>query len=270
MRRIDVAVLVVEVGAGDAGRQIALDVADLLADLVPELLHLGGRRLVDQEDLDEGDARLRIAFDAVEIGQLLQLLLDLVGDLGLHLGRGGAGPADVHDHGLDGEGGILGAAEAEVGIGAGGAEHQDHEQHQRLMRDRPFREIEPLHAAPSRCSSGDCSSPRRLVDQRVSTVRTCVPATSFCTPSVTTRSPSATPALTSAAFSVKDATVTGRSSSAPGGVDQIDRRAGAAVEDGGERQLGHLGAWRRATASPSRSCRARRVSSGFSMVKRAA
>ena len=33
--RIDVAVLVVEARPGDAGRQIALDVADLLADLVP-------------------------------------------------------------------------------------------------------------------------------------------------------------------------------------------------------------------------------------------
>ena len=47
-RRIDVAVFVVEVRADDAGRQIASDVADLLADLIPELLHLGGRRPVDQ------------------------------------------------------------------------------------------------------------------------------------------------------------------------------------------------------------------------------
>ena len=146
-RRIDVAVLVVEVRADDAGRQVAADVADLLAHLVPELLHLGGRRLVDEVDLDEGDARLRIALDAVEIGQLLQLLLDLVGDLGLHLGRGGARPGDVDDHGLDGEGGIFGAAEIEVGVGPGGAEQEDHEQDERPMRDRPFGEIEALHGA---------------------------------------------------------------------------------------------------------------------------
>ena len=85
-RRIDVAVFVVEVGADDAGGQVAADVADLLAHLVPELLHLGGRRRVGEKDLDEGNARLRIAFDAVEVRQLLQLLLDLVGDLRLHLG----------------------------------------------------------------------------------------------------------------------------------------------------------------------------------------
>ena len=39
-RRIDVAVLVVEVRADDAGRQVAADVADLLAHLVPEVLDL--------------------------------------------------------------------------------------------------------------------------------------------------------------------------------------------------------------------------------------
>ena len=130
-RRIDVAVLVVEIRSDDAGRQVALDVADLLADLIPELLHLGGRRPVDQVDLDEGHARLRIAFDAVEIGKFLQLLLDLVGDLGLHLGRGRAGPGDVHHHGLDGEGRVFGTPEVEVGIGPRRAEHEDHEQDER-------------------------------------------------------------------------------------------------------------------------------------------
>ncbi len=94
-RRIDVAVFVVEVRPDDAGRQFAADVADLLADLVPEVLDLGGRRLVGENHPDEGDAGLRIALDAVEIGQLLQLLLDLVGDLRLHLGRGRARPGDV-------------------------------------------------------------------------------------------------------------------------------------------------------------------------------
>ena len=113
-RGIDVAVFVVEVGPGDARRQLVPDVADLLADLVPELLHLGGRGLVDEIDPNEGHARLRVALDAVEIWQLLQLLLDLVGDLRLHLGRGRARPGDVHHHGLDREGRVLGAAEIEV------------------------------------------------------------------------------------------------------------------------------------------------------------
>ena len=94
-RRVDVAVFVVEIRADDARRQLAPDVADLLAHLVPKLLHLGRRRLVGEENPDERNARLRIAFDAVEVGQLLQLLLDLVGDLRLHFGSRRAGPGDV-------------------------------------------------------------------------------------------------------------------------------------------------------------------------------
>ena len=105
-----------------------------------------------QDHPDERHAGLRIALDPVEIGQLLQLLLDLVGDLRLHLGRGRARPGDVHHHHLDGERGILGAAEIEVGVGAGRAEQQDHEQHQRAVRDRPFGQIEALHGvAPRAC-----------------------------------------------------------------------------------------------------------------------
>ena len=121
-RRIDVAVLVVEVRAGDAGRQVAADVPDLLAHLVPQILDLGRRGLVDQLHPDEGDARLRVALDAIEIRQCLELFLDLVGDLRLHLGGGGARPGDMHDHDLDGEGGILGTAEVEIGIGPSGGE----------------------------------------------------------------------------------------------------------------------------------------------------
>src|SRR6185437_1954482 len=82
---IDVSVLVVEIGADDAGRQIASDVANLLAHLVPEVLDLGGWSCVPEKHLDEGDARLRIALHPVEIGQVLQLLFNLVGDLRLHL-----------------------------------------------------------------------------------------------------------------------------------------------------------------------------------------
>jgi hypothetical protein len=119
---IDVSVLVVEIGADDAGRQIASDVANLLAHLVPEVLDLGGWSCVPEKHLDEGDARLRIALHPVEIGQVLQLLFDLVGDLRLHLRGRRAGPGDVHDHRLDGEGRILGTAEVEVGVGSGRAQ----------------------------------------------------------------------------------------------------------------------------------------------------
>ena len=113
-RRIHVAVFIIEVRAGDARGKIASDIAHLLADLIPKLLDLAGRCLVDQRDADEGHAGLRIALDAVEIRQLLKLLLDLVGDLRLHVRRGRTRPGDLHDHGLDGEGRIFGATEVEV------------------------------------------------------------------------------------------------------------------------------------------------------------
>jgi hypothetical protein len=67
-----------------------LDVTHFLAHLVPEVLDLGGRRGVGQRDLDEGRPGLRIARDAVEMRQLLQLLFDLIDDLRLQLGGGGA------------------------------------------------------------------------------------------------------------------------------------------------------------------------------------
>ncbi len=86
--------------------------------------------------------------------------------------------------------------------------------------------------------------PRDSVFSWASTVRTFRPASSFCTPSVTILSPSPTPEVTSAASSVKEATVTGCSTSAPDALDHVDRRAGAAVENGRERQPRDLGVGR--------------------------
>ena len=81
------------------------------------------------------------------------------------------------------------------------------------------------------------------------------------------------PEVTSATFSVKEATVTGRSTSAPVLIDHVDRRAAAAVEDGGERQPRHpaVGRPRQRTvavmpnatlSSGSRDGEARRVGAG--------
>src|SRR5262249_15316311 len=118
------------------------------SDLIPEVLYLGGRSGIRQDHLKEGTARLRISLDTVEIWQLLQVLLDLVSYLRLHIVGGRSPPADAHPPDLDGEAWILCTSEIEVGIDAGGAQENDHEQHQRLVRDRPFGEIKPFHGAP--------------------------------------------------------------------------------------------------------------------------
>src|SRR5262249_562720 len=123
----------------------------------------------------------------------------LVDGLCLQLGCGRPRPADVDDHSLDRERGVLGAAEIEVRKDAGCAQEDDREQDKRPMRDRPLRQVEALH----------------VTTPIYWTVRTFRPGSSFCTPSVTTLSPSAMPWVTSAASSANDATVTGRSMSVP-------------------------------------------------------
>src|SRR5262249_19775763 len=147
-RRIDIAEFIVEIRASDAGGKLVLDIADLLSDLIPEILHLCGRSRIRQDHLKKGTARLRIGLDTIEIWQLLQFLLDLVSDLRLHLICGRARPADANHHDLNGEVRILRTSEVDVGIDAGGAQENDYKQHQRLVRDRPFREIKPFHDAP--------------------------------------------------------------------------------------------------------------------------
>src|SRR5262249_58454458 len=122
-----------------------------------------------------------------------------VDGLCLQLGRGCARPADVHDHRLDRERGVLGAAEIEVRIDAGRAREDDHEQNKRPVRDRPLRQVEPLH----------------LITPIYLRVRTFTPGSSFCTPSVTTSSPSPMPLVTSAASSANDVTVPARTCSLP-------------------------------------------------------
>ena len=233
---IDVAVFVVEIGADDAGRQIAPDVADLLAHLVPKVLDLGGRSSVREKDLDEGNARLRIALHAVEVWQVLQLLLDLVGDLRLHFRSRRAGPGDVHDHRLDREGRILGTAEVEVGVGPGRAEQQDHEQDERLMRDRPFRKIEALHdpAPPGRGSRKEHGHPLALIDG----------ADSFAGVELLHAELHDAVAVADAGGDQRRVLGEGRDLhrsqlERTGRVDHIDRWAGPTVEDRRERQLRH-------------------------------
>ncbi len=138
---VGVAVFIVEVGAEHALRQGGLDVADLLAHLIPELGHLGRRDVVAERDVDHRLAGLGVALHVVEVGQLLQLGLELVGDLQLHLARGGAGPCSRHDHLLDGEGRVLAAAEIEVGEHAGRRQHDHEEERERAVLERQLGQV---------------------------------------------------------------------------------------------------------------------------------
>ena len=142
---IDVGEFVIDDRAEQACRQLALHVDQLLAQQIKQIRHVLRRRRVAEGDLHRGERRLRIGLHLFEVRQFLQLLLDRVGDLRLHFGRGGARPDRRDVHHLDREERILGAAELLVGEEAGGAERNDQEQDQRGMADRPARKIEALH-----------------------------------------------------------------------------------------------------------------------------
>ena len=142
---IDVGEFVVDDRTEQARRQLALHVDELLAQQVKQIGHVLWRRRIAERDLHCREARLGIGLHLLEERQFLQLLLDRVGDLHLHFGRGRARPhrRDV-DH-LDREERILGAAELLVGEEAGDAERDHQEQNERGMAHRPARKIEALH-----------------------------------------------------------------------------------------------------------------------------
>ena len=142
---IDVGEFVVDDGAEQVGRQLALHVGEFLAQQIKQIRHVLGRRRILERDLHRGEGRLRIGLHLVEIRQLLQFLLDRVGDLHLHFRSGRARPDRRDVHHLDGEERILGAAEPLIGEEAGGTERNDQKQNERGMADRPARQIETLH-----------------------------------------------------------------------------------------------------------------------------
>ena len=138
-QRIGIAELVVEERPLNSLRQRLLDVADLLARLIPEVGHLGRRRRVLEGHEDDGLAGLGVALQVIEIRQLLELLLDAVRDLLHSLKRGRSRPQRLHDHRLDGEGRILLAAELAVLQEAGNCDDQHEVDDEALMLERPTR-----------------------------------------------------------------------------------------------------------------------------------
>ena len=138
----DVSELVVEEGSLDARREVACDVADVLAHLIEDL---ADGALVDgvlELHEDGGLARRRVALGVVERIDLLELLLDAVGDLVHRFLNRGAGPRSRNDHGLDGEGRILLPPQAAIGQDAGEQRHEHQEPHEGAMFERPFGQVE--------------------------------------------------------------------------------------------------------------------------------
>jgi hypothetical protein len=137
-----VAELVVDERSLHAGRQRVLDVGNLLAGLVPRVGNGLGRSVVLQDQEDQRLARLRVAAREVEPGRLLQLLLESLGDLLLYLFRRRTRPQRAHHHDLERELRVLTLPEPHVGVRAGSEQRQDEVQDQRLMLERPLRQIE--------------------------------------------------------------------------------------------------------------------------------
>ena len=112
---VGVAEVVVEARSDDTGRERAADVADVLADLVPDVRDVGGFRRAFQIDEDGGEARLGVAAQEIEALRLLQLALDALGHLLQRVVHRRAGPCRLYDHRPEGEGRVLGAAKPEIG-----------------------------------------------------------------------------------------------------------------------------------------------------------
>ncbi len=181
------------------------------------LRHRRRRRRVLQRDEHQRLAGLRVAAHPVDVGHLLQLALDPVGDLLLDLARRRAGPAGAHDHHLERERRILRLAELPVRERAGERADDDQVEHERAMVQRPLGQVE---ARVGRARGGTMlmirmlraarrvSFPRPPLRRRPlrrtgfaarappSYGRTLCPGWSLCTPAVTTHSPPASPAVT--------------------------------------------------------------------------
>ena len=174
----DVAELVVEEGPDHALRQRRLYVADLLADLVPDVVEVAlGRRFLE---VDENGrlAGLGVALDVIEVRGFLELLLEPVGHLLECVGRGCPRPDSLDHHGLHGEIRVFLAAEPLIGAHSADDADEHEEDDDGPVVDGPFGKIEACHHSTS--VSGFTNSP----------------SASELTPAVTTFSPADSPWLT--------------------------------------------------------------------------
>src|SRR5262249_13664130 len=142
--------------------------------------------------IDDREPGLGIALEIVEPRGFLQLLLDAVGHLLHHVGRGRAGPGRLDQHGIDRELRIFLAPEVEIGADTCHGADAHEEDHERTMPERPIGYVETGHWAISVGSE------------------TFWPSASQLTPAVTTRSPSLSPLERVTVSVSKRSTLTGR------------------------------------------------------------
>ncbi len=129
-----VAEVVVQERPEHALRQRAAHVADVLADLVPDVRDRRGRRRLLEVDEDRRLAGGRVAADRAQVAGLLQRALEALGDLLQRLLDRRAGPRRRHDHGADGDRRIFAAPEAHERQRAGDDrdDHQEDDERGRL------------------------------------------------------------------------------------------------------------------------------------------
>ena len=141
-RDVGVAEFVVEIGAEQAGRQFSADVAHLLAHLIEGVGDVAATGVALDLHGDDGAAGAGVGAHEIEMRHFLQLALDLVDDLVLHLLDRGSGPDGLHDHDAEGEVRIFLLAHVHQAEDAGEDDQPEQEARDGRMADRPARQIE--------------------------------------------------------------------------------------------------------------------------------
>ncbi|MDF9863866.1 hypothetical protein M2437_002848 [Methylorubrum pseudosasae] len=142
---IDVRELVVEERPEYAARQAGSLVGELLAGLVELRLKFRRRHVVLEDDLGHRESGPDRGLGTVVVDELLQALLQGVGDLALHLLGGGAGPGGRDRHDLDRERRVLGASELLESEESRAGQRDQQEQGDGPLADGERRKVEAAH-----------------------------------------------------------------------------------------------------------------------------
>ena len=146
-RAVDITELIVEPRALNALREVAANIADFFAHLIPDIgdgIGFGG---VLQKHKHRGLTRPGVALHVVQRVQLFELFLDAVSDLQHGVIDRGTGPFGLDHHGFDGKAGVFCPAQIEVRKEPG--QHGDKHQvpDERLVLQGPLGEVErPIHS----------------------------------------------------------------------------------------------------------------------------